>query len=961
MTRPTVSTGFWFPWLLSVAMGCLAVAGHPPSVLSAEPLHVRIDHIVAQSHVGQIAPIADDAAFARRIYLDLAGRIPSSGELRSFLSDAASDKRAQLVNRLLDGPDYGRHLADRFDVMLMERRADKHVPSAEWRQYLESSLTSNKPWDQLAREILGADGADDKLRPAAKFYLDRDGEPNRLTRDVGRIFLGVDLECAQCHNHPLIDDYYQRDYYGIYAFLGRGFVFEDKQAKKSFYAEKAEGDIGFTSVFTKESGKTGPRLPGGVAIDEPAFAKGDEYQIKPAADVRPIPKFSRRGELARRATDGSNALFNRNIANRLWALMMGRGLVEPVDLHHTDNAAAAPQLLELLAAELVTMKFDVKAFLRELALSNTYQQSLEMPAGLSEQANATAGHLSELTAEASRLNAVATDSAAAWEKLAGQVDEARKATAPVDEEFTKADVAATDARNKLEEAAKALRDAQQGLASRQDLLKALTEASEKAAAAAAKLPEEKDLAAAAEKFATRATTVSGEIDAATKDVEAKAGQVPPATTNLAAAQKVLDEVRARWLEANRPVHVLDEQLSAALSRRNSDKLAAAHAQRRVKLATALLGYSQQLSAATVSRAAAERLRAELAAAEQQVAEAAQLRGTRASELVSVQQMHQSAGEALAASQQELDTRKQTANAVSEAAATAEAVKQKLPDDKDLAAVAEQLKARSDKATQESAAGEAARGEREAALKAMAEQLVTAQQALTAAEAQLATATQRVVSLQQQVSTAVQQANADETQRSATLAELTALWSDGFAVAPLAPLTPEQLGWSMLQATGQIDRQWTASEAELNAKSPLTDEMKNDPAQLAERRRQIGIDVREKLKGNLGEFVNRFGGAAGQPQNEFFATVDQALFFANGGVVQSWLAPGGGNLTERLGGIVYLKALVEEMYQSVLTRHPTDTEVVDAAQYLAARPNEKPAVVQELVWALLTSAEFRFRH
>lgn len=943
-------------------LGCLVLGlQSAATVRSAEPLHVRVDQLVASSHVGRLADVADDSVFVRRLFLDLFGRIPSSQEARAFLADAAPDKRARLADRLLESPEFSRHFASRLDVMLMERRPDKHVPSAEWQQFLESSVAANKAWDQLAREILAADGADEKLRPAAKFYLDRDGEPNRLTRDVGRIFLGIDLECAQCHNHPLIDDYYQRDYYGIYAFLGRGFLFEDKTAKKFFYAEKAEGDIGFTSVFTKESGKTGPRLPGGVLLDEPVFAKGDEYQVKPLGDVRPIPKYSRRAELARKATDGSHAPFNRNMANRLWGWMMGRGLVEPVDLHHTDNAGPAPQLLDLLAAELVAMKFDVRSFLRELTLTRVYQQRLEMPTGLAEQANEAAGQMAELEAEATRLAAAAVESASAWDQLAAQLDEARKATAANEEEFAKADTGATDARNKRDEAAKALSDAQQALATRQDLLNVLSVAAEKAKEAAAKLPQEQEIAAAAEKFATRATAVSGEIANLTKDIETKAANVPPATDALAAAQKVLDEARAKFVEACRPVRALDEQLAAALARRNADKLAATHAQRRVQLATALLGYSQQLAAATEARASSQRLSTELAAANTRVAELAAVKETRATELTANQQAQASAEAALAAAQQDLEVRQQTARVVAEAAATAEAVKQKLPDDKDLAAAADQLKARSDKAEQESTAGAAARTEREAAVKTASEQVAAAQQALSGADTEWTAATQRVASLQQQVPEATAGAESAESKLRETQAELTVQWSDGFAVASLTPLTPEQLGWSMMQATGQVDRQRAASEAELNAKTPWTDEQKNDPPQLAERERQIRNDAYEKLKGSLGEFIQRFGGGAGQPQNEFFATVDQVLFLANGGVVQSWLAPGGGNLTDRLNQIAEPRGLAEELYVSVLTRRPTDVEVRDVEQYLAARPNEKPAAVQELVWALLTSAEFRFRH
>src|SRR5690606_35626623 len=93
-----------------------------------------------------------------------------------------------------------------FDVMLQERRPDKYVPDNEWQEYLFTSFVENKPYDQLAREILAADGRDPKFRAPAKFYLERGVEPNLLTRDVGRLFLGRDMQCAQCHDHPLVSD-----------------------------------------------------------------------------------------------------------------------------------------------------------------------------------------------------------------------------------------------------------------------------------------------------------------------------------------------------------------------------------------------------------------------------------------------------------------------------------------------------------------------------------------------------------------------------------------------------------------------------------------------------------------------------------------------------------------------------------------------------------------------------------
>ncbi len=359
-----------------------------PFVAAQTPLQERIDQLIAAGRPNfarQCAPAASDAEFLRRVTLDLTGTIPGTETAREFLKDSAPDKRAKLIDRLLASPEHARHLASVCDVLLMERRPDKHVPHAQWLEYLRSSFAANKPWDQLVREMLSADGSDPKTRPAAKFVLDREADTNLLVRDISRLFLGMNLQCCQCHDHPLVEDYKQEQYYGLFAFLNRSYLFTEK-GKGVVLAEKAEGDVTFQSVFdpAKVTKRIGLRLPGGKLLDEPKFDKGKEYVVAPAKDVRPVPKFSRRALLGPSLVSREDLPFRRNLANRLWALLMGRGLVSPLDMDHSGNPPSHPELLALLADEVAAMKFDVRAFLRELALSQTYQRSSEMPAGLDE-------------------------------------------------------------------------------------------------------------------------------------------------------------------------------------------------------------------------------------------------------------------------------------------------------------------------------------------------------------------------------------------------------------------------------------------------------------------------------------------------------------------------------------------------------------------------------------------------
>lgn len=349
-----------------------------------EPLHEQIDRLVyggSPNYEQLAAEISSDAEFLRRVSLDLSGVIPSADTTREFLANDDPRKRMKLIDRLLASPEYARHMQQVFDVMLMRRLPQKNVTTTEWETFLRMSFAENKPWDQMTREILAADGTDARQRGPARFYLDREGSVDQITRDIGRIFLGADLECAQCHDHPEIDDYKQEHYYGISSYLVRSFVFTDKKSKTSVFAEKAEGEVSFISVFADEEQKkkgnstTLPKLFAVPAAAEPVFKKGDAYQVKPKKDVRPIPKFSRRMLLPESVTSPSNRRFARTSVNRMWEMMLGRGLVHPVYFDHQDNPPSHPELLDLLTDEFLAHGHDLKWLLKELALSKTYQRS----------------------------------------------------------------------------------------------------------------------------------------------------------------------------------------------------------------------------------------------------------------------------------------------------------------------------------------------------------------------------------------------------------------------------------------------------------------------------------------------------------------------------------------------------------------------------------------------------------
>lgn len=358
---------------LAAIMASLRTAG------AEEPLSTRIDALIAAKAGGlAVSAPADDAEFLRRLYLDLAGTIPTVAEARQFLGDPAADKRPALIDRLLNSAAYPRRMQELFHVMLMERLGDNEA----WKKYLHDSFAANKPWDAMARDILRADPADDTNRGAAFFYakrLDHYGQnpidyPG-LTRDVGRLFLGVDLRCAQCHDHLFIDDYKQEDFQGLFAFFQNTFLHD---LSAPIVGEKPTTQkVAFMSVFAKVEKQTGPRLPGEPEIAIPAVAAGEEYLQPPDAKTKSpgTLKFSPLTKLAEQLPRSDNRLFTRNIANRLWFVMMGRGLVDPLDLSHQANPPSHPELLDLLAGEFAAHGFDIKWLLGQLARSGTYQRS----------------------------------------------------------------------------------------------------------------------------------------------------------------------------------------------------------------------------------------------------------------------------------------------------------------------------------------------------------------------------------------------------------------------------------------------------------------------------------------------------------------------------------------------------------------------------------------------------------
>lgn len=940
-----------------------------PAVPPPESFAARIDALVDAAQLVPAAAPTSDAEFIRRVELDLLGRIPSATEVRAFVEDQTPEKRALLVDHLMGRPEFVRQLAQLLDVMLMERRADKQVPAAEWQAYLYASVRANKPFDQLAREILAAETEqtpEPSLRPAAKFYLDREAESNLLTRDVGRIFFGKDFQCNQCHDHPLIADYLQSDYYGLLACFQRTSLFTDKE-KKVWLAEKADGDPTYQSVFVPDDQPHAavPHLPEGGKLAEPSFHKGEEYLVAPADNTRHVPKHSRRAMLAQQATNGSNPAFARNIANRLWAHLLGRGLVEPVDLHHGDNPPSHPELLELLAREMVALKFDMKEFLRQVALSRTYQRSIDLPSDLRERSAEVAARQAELEAELAARQAALEEARSAARQAESAQIAVQTATEPAVAELAKAEAAAAAAQQAVDAATAALAAAQADLAAKQDIATALTAASTAALAAAAKLPSEAELAQAAEKFRVRAEQTTAEAAASATVVTQRQVESTTAAAALAPAQAAVQTTAEAAAPAKQQRAEADTVVAAADAVLRQARLATQVASGRVADARALLAYRDAVAQADAARAEAERIATEVAAAIEPLAQkvvAVTLQTAEAeAQLAAADQAAAGMATSVSTVGQQLAEKKLANEAVAEALVKATAARDKLPGDAELAQAVTLLTSGAERSTADLANVEKQLTDEQQRLTAAQAQQTVAQQAVDAGRAEVLALEAERTRVQSPADEALARSQAQRLEAETAQYEVVDRLQPRLTIAAIKQLSPEALAWSMLQSTGVLEATRTTVEAEWLAAHAGTDIAQLDAAQQAARSYEIEQALFEKLKGVPAQFVSLFAAPPGQPQNTFQATVDQALFLANNGTLKSWLTPSGQNLTARLMALAEPQPLAEELYLSVLNRSPTAEETAEAAALLTARPDERQQVVMELAWALICSAEFRFNH
>jgi hypothetical protein len=332
----------------------------PPAVFAdAKRRNFIDDAVLKQLSVLHLPPSgpADDATFLRRAFLDTTGKLPTAGEVRAFLSDGAPDKRDRLIEDLLNRDEFVDYWAFQWsDLLLVNGTRLRPAAVKSFYTWIREQVKSNAPWDEFARAIVLAKGS--SIENGATNFYALHQDPEEMTENVSQAFLGLSIGCAKCHNHPL-EKWTNDQYYAMANLFARVHA-------KGWAGEPRNGD-GVRTLFVSSHGD----------LLQPS--KGVPQPPAPL-DAKPLPidgEGDRREYLADWLTAPANPYFARSITNRVWANFFGVGLIDPVDDLRISNPASNEELMAEATSYLVEGDYDLKALMRAILQSATYQSSSE--------------------------------------------------------------------------------------------------------------------------------------------------------------------------------------------------------------------------------------------------------------------------------------------------------------------------------------------------------------------------------------------------------------------------------------------------------------------------------------------------------------------------------------------------------------------------------------------------------
>lgn len=379
-----------------------------------EPKNFVDHHIFRKLELLGLPPskLANDSTFLRRVTLDIAGRLPTQKETEAFLADSNANKREAKIDALLDSPEYADWFANKWSAVLRNKRAKDEYARGTYafHQWIRKALSENRPFDQFVGELVTASGEIGQNPPVAWYRTVSDSKEQM--QDVAQVFLGIRMQCAQCHHHPY-EKWSQDDYYGFTAFF-------------STLQKKPGQQPGEEIVFHKRRDAVSQN-PNTKAMLKPTPLGGDVVDVSAEKD----PRFA----LADWMRDRENPYFAKMLVNRYWKHFFGRGIVEPEDDMRVTNPATHPNLMADLAEYFVVSGYDLKDLIRVICNSHTYQLSAD-PNGYNtnDRQNYSRYYPRRLPAEV-LLDAI-NDVSLTSDKFNGQ-DEGTRAIALPDDKYNK--------------------------------------------------------------------------------------------------------------------------------------------------------------------------------------------------------------------------------------------------------------------------------------------------------------------------------------------------------------------------------------------------------------------------------------------------------------------------------------------------------------------------------------------
>ena len=345
-----------------LTVNCAKVAVTPTRQVSSSTKHLdrHINAVLKRENI-QPSKVSEDTEFLRRVHLDLTGEIPTPEEVLDFLKDGSPNKRQKKIDQLLGSEPYIDYWTRLWVNWLIGRRGDGDDRRIGLTTWVQGALTKNMPYNQFVQELIAADG-ELKDNGAGNYIMRYERSPAVLTSHSSRLFLGLPMQCAECHDHKT-EVWSQKDYYGIAAFFN-GIESEQKGYIQTL--DMAGNEKRMENFLITNEPRRSMWVERMDAEVSPRFLGGTEYKGS---------LTQRREALAQWMTDKSNPYFSRAIVNRVWKHFMGRAFVEPIDGFGEENLPINPELLDWLAEDLIIYDYDLQHLMRTILNSETYQRT----------------------------------------------------------------------------------------------------------------------------------------------------------------------------------------------------------------------------------------------------------------------------------------------------------------------------------------------------------------------------------------------------------------------------------------------------------------------------------------------------------------------------------------------------------------------------------------------------------